>query len=1487
MKSKKKSIRLLKSKVLKNRKEKLKRSHAKLKKSHKSKLKKSHKSKLKKSRKSKLKKSRKSKLKKSRKPKLKKSKKRHSKHNKQSGKIKSKKLKKRKYNFDFSPSNYFESLTPFPLIKSEQESELEWRRKMFVESPNDLPLHETYPTILPLEHPNSKNLLDYAVDNSNLTTENNCSFIVKDFKHPTPNFKFLTGDDVTDRNNFFKGNLELFSDNLFGEDFDWNCQGHGKVVIAGGCVNTCAIEADWTSNINHLLVQDEPGDIDLFLVNSVNIEKQVDYLIQYITAKRKSNILMRTKNAITIVGFKPYRHVQIVLRKYTSVQQLLCGFDIDSCCFAYDGKDVITNRRGYRSVIFGSNVLDPYTASKNGVKRLIKYMNRGFPIFLPFSSEELDGKLGRYVYDSGLLVNTGTKYIEKIEFLIRPMSIMHSFTQVALRLGIFELLNYLLKYNYVKEHIEDDPEIRLFSTIRKNIQTCNNFFTLGDYGYCQIGDSIDCDLQQQRTNMQVLNIYYRNKKDKENNKPSVLLGAEDVVMSRVDLIPLSFMKNGSGNQEFGSIRPIDPKLLSLNYLWNFGELTPEFIYKLYGPNSIFLEIYKLFHSVMKMNEDGEYITTPDIIKKSEQKIIKLISIIRTKVFIPKKGGKELGKFNVFNYTSFHNKYPLLYTLKYLQRTCKQIARGYNLYQPLKSSFIEIIKAFIKNCANVNQTTEYSVQTPLNMLSRLSLYDQDIFNLIQFFLEKGADVNLVGEPTAPSHSRRRRRRERNTWLKNVYLTPLEFLVKHVREVTPRNYNTVEIHAIMKLYKRFGADFTIGHPVLNVFRNVNGLEGSLGEFPKLVLIKDLVNYGADINKSEKKVGYPEYPLELAVKNTMAKLVELMLKLKADPNLYYYLSNKKFSLLGIPIGIISNSEPPHPATIKSCKKIFDLLVNYGISVNKGNPLNTLINISRSDVRYSMDSLKSETFKYMKEKIVNHPSFNVNEVFSDPELGSIHNSWVAFSKMTYLIQSVLNNDEFTLKLLLEKDNLKLETLQVKYMRKTAIEFAFSKKDKSIFKLLDAYYKSNGIELPLLIKLTSGTEQEIKSYINSLSQSELNSALNDAIQANLMENNIIEELLEKGAIIDFSKVLPQLIIDDNTEMMAYLLTVGDIDLSKITEDQNRELKNILIQRGRVTDEMKELLESYGLELKEKTDYKECGNKIEGTLMGYSLKDDIPPEDIIKLNDGNCEDINYFKDAAEAGSRSVVINPYTGQELTNEEKHKIIHKFKLNGVKTFTRNGSEVDIDDLFLLSNEDLNRGRVEDDATLGFFRDANTNVFIASRDEGLYNTMGELLGVINSWDQETRTLRDIDNNILLTIEDDYRGVLPDGYYVDELSPQEKEDYERRMQDRQAQRMAQFRAQGGQIGDEGGDELHLSPISREEDELDLHPPPPQLSPVQSVASAEGSEIPNLDDSDLEFDEPIPDSPDLSLEEGEILELASIQNSARRRLDFDDLEEID
>ena len=207
----------------------------------------------------------------------------------------------------------------------------------------------------------------------------------------------------------------------------------------------------------------------------------------------------------------------------------------------------------------------------------------------------------------------------------------------------------------------------------------------------------------------------------------------------------------------------------------------------------------------------------------------------------------------------------------------------------------------------------------------------------------------------------------------------------------------------------------------------------------------------------------------------------------------------------------------------------------------------------------------------------------------------------------------------------------------------------------------------------------------------------------------------------------------------------------------------------------------------DKTDYNTCGNKEEGTLMGYSLKDDIPPEDIIKLEDGNCEDINYFKDAAEAGSRSVVINPYTGQELSNQEKEKIINKFKLNGINTFTRNGSEKPIEQLFVISSEDRQQGNIDDWATLGFFVDSYTNARIAARGQGVYTPEYDLLGIVNDWDQGNRSLLDRDNQVILRIPEDvniYEVTDSDGeimYKIDGI-PGERRVEIRNLTDRESE---------------------------------------------------------------------------------------------------------
>ena len=60
---------------------------------------------------------------------------------------------------------------------------------------------------------------------------------------------------------------------------------------------------------------------------------------------------IRTKNAITIASAYPTRHVQIVLRLYKNISEILTGFDVDCSCVAYDGSMVWATPRAVASYI--------------------------------------------------------------------------------------------------------------------------------------------------------------------------------------------------------------------------------------------------------------------------------------------------------------------------------------------------------------------------------------------------------------------------------------------------------------------------------------------------------------------------------------------------------------------------------------------------------------------------------------------------------------------------------------------------------------------------------------------------------------------------------------------------------------------------------------------------------------------------------------------------------------------------------------------------------------------------------------------------------------------------------------------------------------------------------------------------------------------------------------------------------------------------------
>lgn len=94
-------------------------------------------------------------------------------------------------------------------------------------------------------------------------------------------------------------------------------------------------------------------------------------------------LVVRTKHAITFVSEYPRRHIQIVLRLYSSPAEVLHGFDIDACCVGYDGLTRLAPHRAVRALMARYNMIDLSRCSPTLEFRLYKYAKRGFSVAYP------------------------------------------------------------------------------------------------------------------------------------------------------------------------------------------------------------------------------------------------------------------------------------------------------------------------------------------------------------------------------------------------------------------------------------------------------------------------------------------------------------------------------------------------------------------------------------------------------------------------------------------------------------------------------------------------------------------------------------------------------------------------------------------------------------------------------------------------------------------------------------------------------------------------------------------------------------------------------------------------------------------------------------------------------------------------------------------------------------------------------------------------
>ena len=91
-------------------------------------------------------------------------------------------------------------------------------------------------------------------------------------------------------------------------------------------------------------------------------------------------LCITTESALTLTAGWPYRNVQVVLKRFASVTDVLTAFDVDCCGFAFTGRAVLATARACRAVATKTNLIDLARRSQTYETRLLKYARRGYAI---------------------------------------------------------------------------------------------------------------------------------------------------------------------------------------------------------------------------------------------------------------------------------------------------------------------------------------------------------------------------------------------------------------------------------------------------------------------------------------------------------------------------------------------------------------------------------------------------------------------------------------------------------------------------------------------------------------------------------------------------------------------------------------------------------------------------------------------------------------------------------------------------------------------------------------------------------------------------------------------------------------------------------------------------------------------------------------------------------------------------------------------------
>lgn len=291
-------------------------------------------------------------------------------------------------------------------------------RQIYAQEPGNLLLENNYINTVPVFDGHEHTLKIRARNiSSEPQTERDCYLLPLSKEARRPD----ASPAVVPSRRLFQSNFDIFTESAL-RYLDWT-----NVVAAGSSVVTSLLPVgerynksrrDQRAYYNEKIAP--ASDVDLFIYGLD--EQSALRKLEQIESNIRDAVLcdtttVRTKNAVTIVTQYPIRHIQIVLRLYKSVSEILTGFDVDCSCVAYDGSQVWATPRAVVAFTTQTNTIDLTRRSPSYENRLSKYSHRGFEVYWPLLDRS---QIDPTIFERSFGSVTGLARLLVLEALPRP-----------------------------------------------------------------------------------------------------------------------------------------------------------------------------------------------------------------------------------------------------------------------------------------------------------------------------------------------------------------------------------------------------------------------------------------------------------------------------------------------------------------------------------------------------------------------------------------------------------------------------------------------------------------------------------------------------------------------------------------------------------------------------------------------------------------------------------------------------------------------------------------------------------------------------------------------------------------------------------------------------------------------------------------------------------------------------------------------------------